>query len=131
MEQEEFSIGKVFIDDLNKIRLVDPGMMESSSNLIKESGEFLAHYETFQERVNGIKMTIERVGLMEDGERLKLVSLQNELSQSDDVPNDETQQLQILIGEKQKELDRLKIELQSLKAVEAQQNEFLLNCQKI
>jgi hypothetical protein len=39
--------------------------------------------------------------------------------------------VQITIAEKQKELDRLRVELSSLKEVEAQQAEYLQICKKI
>lgn len=87
---------------------------------------------------------------MADGERLKLLSLQAELSQPSGPVDEDKQQLnvrsllpskysrnyddqkiQILINEKNRELDQLKFELQSLKMLEAQQSEFLLMCKRM
>ncbi|KAI1717123.1 intraflagellar transport complex b, subunit 20 domain-containing protein [Ditylenchus destructor] len=118
---------KVFIDDLNRIRLANPDVLESSNALKEESEQFIGQIDAFNSLVQNVRTTLEEVGKISDGERLRALASQNELRKaaSGDVSQHEAQQLQILIRERQMELERLKVELESYRRIEAQQLECL------
>ncbi|KAL7080495.1 hypothetical protein ACQ4LE_000030 [Meloidogyne hapla] len=129
---DDFANRKVFIDDLNHIRLVNPALLESSSNLAKEGKHFIGQFDSFIKTVREVREAMEKIGRIVDGERLRLLTLQNQLDKSgNNSSSEETQQLQLLLNEKQRELERLYVELQSLKDVEAKQNEYLMISKKI
>nr|CAD2194649.1 unnamed protein product [Meloidogyne enterolobii] len=129
---DDFANRKVFIDDLNHIRLVNPALLESSSSLVKEGKQFIGQFDNFIKTVRDVREAMEKIGRITDGERLRLLTLQNQLDKSgNSTSSEETQQLQLLLNEKQKELERLYVELQSLKEVEAKQNEYLMISKKL
>ncbi|KAL3119024.1 hypothetical protein niasHT_003807 [Heterodera trifolii] len=126
----EMASQKVFVDELNQIRLVDPTLIDSAEKLAGEGKEFVGRFDNFLESVSKLREAMEKIGRLTDRERLKLLSLQNQLeNQREDA--EELQQLKVLIYERQKELERLKVELAHMKAIEAQQNEYLIMCKKI
>lgn len=122
---------KLIIDDLNKIRLIKPEFFDTSKKLAEQSSSFLKKYDEFHKYVDGINATIADIGSLADTERMKLLALKSELARPDNFAGEDKQQLHILITEKQRELDRLKVELQSLKDIESQQNEYIAICKKI
>uniref|UniRef100_A0A915DXI9 Uncharacterized protein n=1 Tax=Ditylenchus dipsaci TaxID=166011 RepID=A0A915DXI9_9BILA len=53
--------GKVFIDDLNKVRLANPDLFESSNTLKEESDHFIGQLEDFSSLVHSVRSTLEEV----------------------------------------------------------------------
>uniref|UniRef100_A0A914HW16 Uncharacterized protein n=1 Tax=Globodera rostochiensis TaxID=31243 RepID=A0A914HW16_GLORO len=126
----EFLGQKVFVDELNQIRLVNPALIDSVAKLAAEGREFVGQFEHFLGSVSDVREAMETIGRITDRERLKLLSLQNR-QENQREEAEEMQQLKGLVSERQKELERLNVELACLRAVEAQQNEYLTICKKI
>uniref|UniRef100_A0A183BQW7 Uncharacterized protein n=1 Tax=Globodera pallida TaxID=36090 RepID=A0A183BQW7_GLOPA len=126
----EFPGQKVFVDELNQIRLVNPALIDSVAKLAAEGKEFIGQFEHFLGSVSDVREAMETIGRITDRERLKLLSLQNR-QENQREEAEEMQQLKALVSERQKELERLNVELACLRAVEAQQNEYLTICKKI
>ncbi|KAH7720834.1 intraflagellar transport protein 20 [Aphelenchoides avenae] len=115
----------VVIDDLNRIRIANPDVVESSNALKGESEHFVDTIDAFNSLVNNILPTLSEIGKIADAERLRAMAAENALKSSDGANSEENQQMQIIIRERQMELERLKVELRHVKQIEAQQNEFL------
>ncbi|CAK5077420.1 unnamed protein product [Meloidogyne enterolobii] len=93
---DDFANRKVFIDDLNHIRLVNPALLESSSSLVKEGKQFIGQFDNFIKTVRDVREAMEKIGRITDGERLRLLTLQNQLDKSgNSTSSEETQQLQV------------------------------------
>jgi len=71
---DDFANRKVFIDDLNHIRLVNPGeerkkinfknylaLLESSSSLVKEGKQFIGQFDNFIKTVRDVREAMEKV----------------------------------------------------------------------
>uniref|UniRef100_A0A915D522 Uncharacterized protein n=1 Tax=Ditylenchus dipsaci TaxID=166011 RepID=A0A915D522_9BILA len=97
-------------DDLNKIRLANPDLFESSNTLKEESDHFIGQLKDFSSLVHSVRSTLEQVGQINDSERLRAMTAQNELKKIAEggIAQQENQQLQILIKERQMELEVLK-----------------------
>ncbi|KAK0397083.1 hypothetical protein QR680_001974 [Steinernema hermaphroditum] len=113
------------IDDLNKIRLLEPELSDASEQLKVECRNFSEKISSFKEFIENVVETLEQLSNMVDEERLRAMASRSALSNLGSQKQSENQQLMILIHEKTIELQRLQVELQSLSAVERQQKEYL------
>uniref|UniRef100_A0A7E4VYB4 Mediator of RNA polymerase II transcription subunit 21 n=1 Tax=Panagrellus redivivus TaxID=6233 RepID=A0A7E4VYB4_PANRE len=117
----------VVIDELNQVRLVNPDVLEDSMRLSNETTTFVDKLTKFDQLVESVASMLSDLGRVADAERLRAMSAQSAAKQSESQRLEERQQLslQILVHEKQVELERLKVELQQLQRIEAQQSEYL------
>uniref|UniRef100_A0AC35FD01 Intraflagellar transport protein 20 n=1 Tax=Panagrolaimus sp. PS1159 TaxID=55785 RepID=A0AC35FD01_9BILA len=115
----------IVIDELNQVRLVNPDLTEDAQQLNNETANFVNKLTKFDELVESIASMLTEVGKLADAERLRAMTAQNAAKQSESQLLEERQQLSILLHEKQVELERLKVELQELQRLEAQQTEYL------
>uniref|UniRef100_A0A914Z818 Uncharacterized protein n=1 Tax=Panagrolaimus superbus TaxID=310955 RepID=A0A914Z818_9BILA len=120
------SVGSnIVIDELNQVRLVNPDLTEDAQQLNNETTNFVNKLTRFDELVESIATMLTELGKLADAERLRAMTAQNAAKQSESQLLEERQQLSILLHEKQVELERLKVELQELQRLEAQQTEYL------
>uniref|UniRef100_A0A914DU28 Intraflagellar transport protein 20 n=1 Tax=Acrobeloides nanus TaxID=290746 RepID=A0A914DU28_9BILA len=115
----------ITIDELNKIRLVPSDVAESSATIRTESENFIQKLEHFDDYIKRITDTLQELGKISDAERLRAMSAQNAVKNKDNQREEENRQIQIIIRERQIELERLKVELQALQKIETQQAEYL------
>uniref|UniRef100_A0AC34GT57 Intraflagellar transport protein 20 n=1 Tax=Panagrolaimus sp. ES5 TaxID=591445 RepID=A0AC34GT57_9BILA len=115
----------IVIDELNQVRLVNPDLTEDAQQLNNETSNFVNKLTRFDELVESIATMLTELGKLADAERLRAMTAQNAAKQSESQLLEERQQLSIMLHEKQVELERLKVELQELQRLEAQQTEYL------
>uniref|UniRef100_A0A0N5BDZ6 Intraflagellar transport protein 20 n=1 Tax=Strongyloides papillosus TaxID=174720 RepID=A0A0N5BDZ6_STREA len=114
----------VYIDELNRLKLINVDVAESSQTLKNEGSEFIDKIERFRESARYLIDSMKELGKTVDLARLKALETRNALRNNDNEKINEQQQLRILIRQKQIELERLKDEVDSLRQIEAQQREL-------
>lgn len=125
MEANYLSDVGLYIDDLNKLRLLDPESLQQASKLRDECGYFVDEINTFKSLVDGL--IGEAVGLSDlvDAEKSRTLALRSQLQSMDKQRSTQQQQLQAMIGEKRSQLERLRVEFESLQKQNSEQQRFL------
>uniref|UniRef100_A0A0N5AY51 Mediator of RNA polymerase II transcription subunit 21 n=1 Tax=Syphacia muris TaxID=451379 RepID=A0A0N5AY51_9BILA len=123
MSEEILSQVGLHIDVFNKLRLIQPDLADSSTQLNDEIKSFSETISAFQ------KEAIKTIGtLTECAEAINRVRITTMASQNTTTENavaDDVRRIQILIRERQIELDRLRIELDAARQEENDQKEYL------
>ncbi|CAF3636143.1 unnamed protein product [Rotaria sp. Silwood1] len=123
MVEEALSNFGLFIDDENKIRLIDPERLTDSAELRDECKDFVDNVLEFKKIVDTLIEKTEEYSKQVEAARLKAIGAKNMLKSSTKYREFEKQQLQSLIKEKMIELDRLRVEYESLQKTEREQSE--------
>ncbi|TMS36671.1 hypothetical protein L596_003777 [Steinernema carpocapsae] len=113
------------IDDLNKIRLLEPDLSNAAEQLKQECNNFSEKMSSFKDFIESVVDTLEQLSRLVDSERLRAMASRSALTFLGSQKQAENQQMQILIQEKTIELQRLQTELAALVSVEQQQREHL------
>uniref|UniRef100_A0AC35TRL0 DASH complex subunit SPC19 n=1 Tax=Rhabditophanes sp. KR3021 TaxID=114890 RepID=A0AC35TRL0_9BILA len=119
----------IYIDELNRLKLINSDVAESSMILKHESGEFLYKVETFISSASHLISVMKDLGRTVDLTRLRALDTRNALMNISNEKSNEEQQIKILIRERQMKVERLKDELESLRDNEKQQREFIQKLQ--
>ncbi|CAF0747499.1 unnamed protein product [Rotaria sp. Silwood1] len=123
MVEEALSNFGLFIDDENKIRLIDPERVTDSAELRDECKDFTDNVLEFKKIVDTLIEKTEEYAKQVEAARLKSIGAKNMLKSAAKYREFEKQQLQSLIKEKVVELERLRAEYESLQKTEREQNE--------
>ncbi|CAF2993925.1 unnamed protein product [Rotaria sp. Silwood2] len=123
MVEEALSNFGLFIDDENKIRLIDPERVTDSAELRDECKDFIDNVLEFKKIVDTLIEKTEEYSKQVEVARLKSIGAKNMLKSAAKYREFEKQQLQSLIKEKMIELDRLRVEYESLQKTEREQSE--------
>ncbi|CAF3921682.1 unnamed protein product [Rotaria magnacalcarata] len=123
MVEEALSNFRLFIDDENKIRLIDPERVTDSAELRDECKDFTDNVLEFKKIVDTLIEKTEQYSKQVEAARLKAMGAKNMLKSAAKYRDFEKQQLQSLIKEKMVELERLRTEYESLQKTEREQNE--------
>ncbi|UJR32987.1 hypothetical protein I4U23_020449 [Adineta vaga] len=125
MAEEALSNFGLFIDNENKIRLIDPERLADSNELRDECQDFTDNVLEFKRIVDAlIEKTLDYSKQVEIA-RLKAIGMRNLLKSTAKYRKFEKQQLQSLIKEKMIELDRLRTEYESLQKIDHGQTEIM------
>ncbi|KAL1132476.1 hypothetical protein AAG570_010431 [Ranatra chinensis] len=111
-------------DDLNKIHIIEPEVITKSNKLKEEASEFVDSIVSFKKIADGFISIIDSLAEQVEKEKIKAIGAQN-LVKSRAKQRDEQQQLQALLAEKTTELERLRIQHQSLVKTENEQLEMI------
>lgn len=115
----------VIIDDLNKIRILDPEISEKSDQLRTEGSDFIEYVNNFQQIVDGFLSMIESLAEAVGKEKMRAIGISNIVNSMSKERENEQIQLQTMLMEKAMELERLKIQYQSLLKVEQEQQDYI------
>eukprot|EP00116_Pleurobrachia_bachei_P014809 sb/3475071/ len=113
------------IDDINKIRVLDNETGTKTLQLREECKEFVDKIDDFQQIVNGFIELMDGLSSEVEREKLKAIGARNLLKSMAKQRESQQQQLIGLIHEKRTQLERYRIQLQSLEKAEAEQQEFI------
>ena len=113
------------IDEIQKLRIMDPTSISNADKLEKETVEFTETLETFRKMTDNIIDLTDKVAKQVDQEKVTAIGTRNQLKSVAKAREQEQQRLQALIVEKFLELERLKLEHESLSKIESQQQEFI------
>ncbi|CAF1309533.1 unnamed protein product [Didymodactylos carnosus] len=123
MVEEAFASFGLFIDDENKIRIIEPEKVTDSAELRDECKDFIENVLEFKKIVDTLIEKTEQYSKHVEEARLKSIGAKNMLKSAAKYREFEKQQLQALIKEKMVELDRLRSEYESLQKTEREQSE--------
>uniref|UniRef100_A0A915KK43 Uncharacterized protein n=1 Tax=Romanomermis culicivorax TaxID=13658 RepID=A0A915KK43_ROMCU len=115
----------LFFDDLHKLRIVKPESNQISRDLAQNGRQFVEHNEKLATTIESLLESIAVLSKEVEEAKVKALGSRSLLKNIDKQKHAECQQLLALIKEKQCELDRLKIENDSLLKEERDQKEFI------
>ncbi|XP_031630321.1 intraflagellar transport protein 20 homolog [Contarinia nasturtii] len=124
---EELAKHGLFFDYLYNLRVLDPNIASETSDLKEKSGEYVEKLQEFRKIIDefiGIAETI--VGDVEQ-EKSHAIAAQNLLKSMAKQREAEQQDIQNEIVERAMELEQLKVQLQYLQRIEANQQELIEN----
>ncbi|XP_076334167.1 intraflagellar transport 20 isoform X1 [Tachypleus tridentatus] len=125
MNAETFGKNGLYFDELNKIRILDPAVAQETNELKEECKEFVDKIAEFQKIVDGFIQIVDNLEKEVEKAKVKALGSRNQLKSVTKQRESQQQQLQVLILEKKIQLERLRIQYESLKKEEADQNELI------
>ncbi|XP_067928006.1 intraflagellar transport protein 20 homolog [Watersipora subatra] len=125
MADEALAQAGLHFDELNKIRVLEPDVYQQTTELKEECKGFVEKMTTFQKIVGSFITTVDSVAQQVDKEKIKAIGSRNLLKSMSKQREAQQQQLQALIVEKRMQLERLRLQYESLQKEESEQNEFI------
>ncbi|XP_018026823.1 intraflagellar transport protein 20 homolog [Hyalella azteca] len=115
----------LYFDELNKIRVLEPEVAQQTTELRDECRGFVDKINDFHELADHFMGVADRLRDAVEKEKLSALGARNMLKSISKQREAQQLQLQALIGEKKLELERLRIQHDSLQQTEAEQQEFI------
>ncbi|CAI5794915.1 intraflagellar transport protein 20 homolog [Podarcis raffonei] len=112
-------------DELNKLRVLDPEVSQQTIELKEECKVFVDKIAEFKKIVGSLIELVDQLAKATENEKIKAIGARNLLKSIAKQREAQQQQLQALIAEKTTQLERYRIEYQTLCKIEADQNEFI------
>ncbi|XP_061460865.1 intraflagellar transport protein 20 homolog [Rhineura floridana] len=112
-------------DELNKLRVLDPEVSQQTVELKEECKVFVDKIAEFKKIVGNLIELVDQLGKTTENEKIKAIGARNLLKSIAKQREAQQQQLQALIAEKTTQLERYRVEYQTLCKIEADQNEFI------
>ncbi|XP_023661063.1 intraflagellar transport protein 20 homolog [Paramormyrops kingsleyae] len=125
MSKESFTEAGLQFDELSRMRVLDPDVAQSTSELKTECKEFMEKISQFQKVVNGLIKTVDELAREAETEKMKAIGARNVLKSVAKQRETQQQQIQGLIAEKKMQLERYQVEHEALCKVESEQTEFI------
>ncbi|KAK2162869.1 hypothetical protein LSH36_90g05001 [Paralvinella palmiformis] len=125
MADEALARAGLHFDELNKIRVLEPEIATQTNELKEETKEFLDKMSEFQKIVDSFIGLMDNVGGEVEKEKMKAIGSRNLLKSVAQQRQAQQQELQALITEKKIQLERLRIQYDSLLKDEQEQNDFI------
>ncbi|KAM7312510.1 intraflagellar transport protein 20 homolog [Ixodes scapularis] len=125
MANEALAKAGLYVDELNKIRIADPNITRQTQELKDDCHKFVDRMVEFQGIVNKSIAVSNKLAILVEQEKLKAIGSRNLLESVAKDREMQQQQLHALVLEKKIELERLKVQLNTLKKEEAEQNELI------
>ncbi|KAJ1522106.1 hypothetical protein ONE63_002417 [Megalurothrips usitatus] len=122
---ETFSRTGLHFDELNKIRVLEPDVSSQTEELQSECKDFVEKISDFQKIADSFLAMVDSLSEEVEAAKLKAIGTRNLLKSMAKKREAQQQQLQALILEKSTELERLRIQHQSLLRTEQEQQEFI------
>ncbi|CAF0833717.1 unnamed protein product [Adineta ricciae] len=126
MAEEALANFGLFIDSENRIRLIDPERITDSNQLRDDCKDFTENVFEFKKLVDTLIERTEEYSKQVEAVRLKAIGAKNLMKSAAKHRKFEKQQLQSLIKEKMIELDRLRVEYESLQKIDHGQSEQMI-----
>ncbi|XP_019477508.1 intraflagellar transport protein 20 homolog isoform X1 [Meleagris gallopavo] len=150
MAQAALGSAGLHFDELNKLRVLDPDVAQQTAQLREECKAFVdseccapgraegrsasirvaltapnAQIVEFQKTVGSLIELVDQLAKAAESEKMKAIGARNLLKSIAKQREAQEQQLQALIAEKKMQLERYRIEYETLCKIEADQNEFI------
>uniref|UniRef100_A0A8C6ZBZ5 Intraflagellar transport 20 n=1 Tax=Nothoprocta perdicaria TaxID=30464 RepID=A0A8C6ZBZ5_NOTPE len=110
---------------LSRLRVLEPGVAEQTAQLREECGAFVDKVVEFQKIVGSLIELVDQLAKAAESEKMKAIGARNLLKSIAKQREAQEQQLQALIAEKKMQLERYRIEYETLCKIEADQHEFI------
>ncbi|KAF7244363.1 hypothetical protein EYD10_09418 [Varanus komodoensis] len=125
MAKDILAEASLHFDELNKLRVLDPEVSQQTVELKEECKIFVDKVAEFKKIVNNHIELVDQLAKTTEHEKIKAIGARNLLKSIAKQREAQQQQLQELIAEKKKQLERYRVEYQTLCKIEADQNEFI------
>ncbi|XP_060613718.1 intraflagellar transport protein 20 homolog [Anolis sagrei] len=112
-------------DELNKLRVLDPEVSQQTVELKEECKIFVDKIGEFKKIVGSLIELVDQLAKTTENEKIKAIGARNLLKSIAKQREAQQQQLQALIAEKTTQLERYRVEYETLCKIEADQNEFI------
>ncbi|PAV77257.1 hypothetical protein WR25_17918 [Diploscapter pachys] len=125
--ENALSKAHLHLDDLNRIRLIEPEVAEQCQELETKAVELNNQLKSFKSNTESMVEVMEELAVIVEAEKLRAMESRNSLKRESQKDR-EAQQLQIIIRERQVELERLRAELA---AAEKLENDLMIQIQTL
>ncbi|XP_020666376.1 intraflagellar transport protein 20 homolog [Pogona vitticeps] len=125
MAQEILGEAGLHFDELNKLRVLDPEVAQQTVELKEECRVFVDKIAEFKKIVGSLIELVDQLSKTTESEKIKAIGARNLLKSIAKQREAQQQQLQALIAEKTTQLERYRVEYQTLCKIEADQTEFI------
>ncbi|XP_070572775.1 intraflagellar transport protein 20 homolog [Ptychodera flava] len=125
MADEALAKAGLHFDELNKVRVLEPEIAGQTTELKEECKEFVEKIAEFQKIVGSFIDVVDKVAKEVEKEKMKAIGSRNLLKSIAKQREAQQQQLQALIAEKKTQLERYRMQYNSLMKEEAEQTEFI------
>ncbi|CAH1099863.1 unnamed protein product [Psylliodes chrysocephalus] len=115
----------IFFDEVDRICILEPEVSKSTHDLKEECQIYTEKIDEFQKISNKYINLVQQLGDTIEKEKMKAIGARNILQSMEKQKENNHEQLQAVISEKSMELERLKIQLNSLQKTEMEQNEII------
>ncbi|GFG29611.1 hypothetical protein Cfor_00672 [Coptotermes formosanus] len=115
----------LYFDELSKIRVLEPEVAHETNELKEECRDFVEKITEFQKIADGFILMVDSLAKDVEKEKMKAIGTRNLLKSVAKQREAEQQKLQALIVEKSLELERLRIQYQSLQKTQLEQQEII------
>ncbi|XP_054857219.1 intraflagellar transport protein 20 homolog [Eublepharis macularius] len=112
-------------DELNKLRVLDPEVSQQTVELKDECKAFVDKIAEFKKNVSNFIELVDQQAKAAENEKIKAIGARNLLKSITKQREAQQQQLQALIAEKMTQLERYRVEYETLCKTEVDQNEFI------
>ncbi|CAI5446095.1 unnamed protein product [Caenorhabditis angaria] len=123
MVEEHLAKSGLFVDDFNKLRLIDPEVAEILQGAHDKSKEFNDQLRSFYSTTGGLIESIEEFAKIVETEKIRAMMVRN--SAEKDLKAEDPVILQMTIRELSVEKERLRIELEAIKKIEKEQENYI------
>ncbi|XP_055319417.1 intraflagellar transport protein 20 homolog [Sitodiplosis mosellana] len=124
---EELAKNGLFFDYLYNLRVLDPNIASETSDLKDKSGEYTEKLQEFRRIIDEFIVIAETIVNDVEQEKSHAIAAQNLLKSMAKQREAEQQDIQNETLERTMELEQLKVQLQYLQRIEANQQELIEN----
>ncbi|CAH1379121.1 hypothetical protein MTP99_002870 [Tenebrio molitor] len=115
----------IFFDEVDKVCILEPEISRQTNELKEECQIYVEKMDEFQKIASKFIEMVEHLGKEVESQKIKAIGARNILQSMEKQKENSQQQLQALIAEKSVELERLKIQLNSLQKTEVEQYDII------
>lgn len=115
-----------FFDDLGKLRVLDPEVQSSAQQLAIDCNEFIAESQVFQEVVKEFTSVIKTLSEAIEATVIQALGSRNSLDTMSKQKRMKRQQLEARVAEKNRELEHLRVQYDSLVRQDAQLQDLII-----
>ncbi|XP_003387910.1 PREDICTED: intraflagellar transport protein 20 homolog [Amphimedon queenslandica] len=114
-----------YFDELSKIRVLDPSAANNTENLRDECKDFVDKISSFQSLVGGFIEMVDLLARQVEEEKTKAIGARTHLQSIAKQREAQKRQIHSLIAEKKTQLERMRLEYESLQQIEKEQRDFI------
>ncbi|CAL2030497.1 unnamed protein product [Caenorhabditis brenneri] len=123
MGDDQLAKAGLYVDDFNQLRLIDPDVAELLQSAQDKSAVFNEQLKNFQTTTGGLIESIEEFANVVETEKIRAMMLRN--TQDRDMAENDPVLLQMTIRELTVEKERLRVELEAVRKIEKEQEEYI------
>lgn len=129
-KMEDLNDKGLYLDELQKLRVIEPDAAEQAKDMKDECGGLMQQTEDFRKMTDQFIALTEQVANEVEKEKLAALGARNKLKSTTESRKQQQQQLTSVIFEKKTEMERLRLQYESLLKAQAEQQEFIDQFQK-